>query len=318
VADGETLLSVAEGEAVLKAQEQSVTVVAGQQATVELGQPPDQPEPMSDEERALWATEGEMPELAPPTPTLAPTATPVRVDMGVDVYCALTGPAGDLASRNPRIRLEASVQSPNVVQIMVETPGRQVVVIPSYGDLYGKEHRFFREVEGLPQAGGTYTFTALNADSTPIPGVVVTDVYLGRYEPDPPINIQAEVVEGGVLVTWDPPPVIPDAFEPSKSPPLGFYQITLFGEEAGMVYGWNQAGRSLPETSHLIPFRRQDFGLGDRGLALEEMDDGVYYLSLDAFSAAPEGMAGQGLECAAVDPAENIQIVIEGGQVRIE
>jgi hypothetical protein len=65
VADGETLLSVAEGEAVLTAQEQSVTVAALQQTTAKPGRPPAPPEPMSDEERALWATEGEMPELAP-------------------------------------------------------------------------------------------------------------------------------------------------------------------------------------------------------------------------------------------------------------
>jgi len=61
VADGETLVSVAEGEVALTAQEQSVTVVASQQATVEPDQPPSPPEPMSDEERALWVTEGEMP-----------------------------------------------------------------------------------------------------------------------------------------------------------------------------------------------------------------------------------------------------------------
>lgn len=70
-----TLVSVAEGEVELAAQEQSVTVVAGQQATVELGQPPSLPVPMSDEERALWATEGEIPELAPPTPTITPVPT---------------------------------------------------------------------------------------------------------------------------------------------------------------------------------------------------------------------------------------------------
>jgi hypothetical protein len=85
-----------------------------------------------------------------------------------------------------------------------------------------------------------------------------------------------------------------------------------------MLYGWNHSGRPLPETSHLIPFGRQDFGPGDLGLALEEMEDGVYALSLDAFSAAPEGPAGQGLECSAADPAENIRIVIEAGQMRVE
>jgi hypothetical protein len=66
VADGETLLSVAEGEVELTAQEQSVTVKAGEQATVEPDQPPSPPEPLSTKERRMWATEGEMPELAPP------------------------------------------------------------------------------------------------------------------------------------------------------------------------------------------------------------------------------------------------------------
>jgi len=316
VADGETLLSVAEGEVMLTAQEESVTVAAGQQATVEPGQPPAPPEPMSDEERALWATEGEMPQLAPPTPTT--TATPVKVKMRVDVYCALIGPAGDLASRNPQTRLEANVESSDAVQVMVEIPEGEVVVIPSYGDIYGEERRFLREIQGLAQAGGTYTFTALDADGAPIPGAVASDVYLGGYEPDPPVNIQAEVIEAGLLVTWDPSPVIPGAFDPSRSPPLGSYQITLYQEEVGTLHGWHHFGRPLPETSHLVPFRRQDFGPGDLGLALEEMDDGIYFLSLDAFSAAPEGTAGQGHECAAIDPAENIQIVIEGGQVRVE
>ena len=64
----------------LTAQGESVTVVAGQQATVEPGQPPAPPEPLSDEERVLWATEGEVPELVAliptPTPTPAPTITP--------------------------------------------------------------------------------------------------------------------------------------------------------------------------------------------------------------------------------------------------
>jgi hypothetical protein len=66
VADRETLVSVAEGEVELTAQEQSVTVAAEEQATVEPGQPPSPPEPLSTEERRMWATEGEMPELAPP------------------------------------------------------------------------------------------------------------------------------------------------------------------------------------------------------------------------------------------------------------
>jgi hypothetical protein len=80
--DQVTLVSVAEGEAVLTAQGVSVTVVAGQQAIVEPGQPPGPSEPMSDAERGLWATEGEMPEIAGVitlTPSPAPTPTPAEL-----------------------------------------------------------------------------------------------------------------------------------------------------------------------------------------------------------------------------------------------
>ena len=305
VADGETLVSVAGGEVVLTAQEQSVTVAALQQTTVEPGQPPAQPEPMSDEERALWATEGEMPEVAPP------------VEMYVDVWCGLSGPAGDPASRHPATTLNAQVANRGVAQVSVECPDGETVTLPAYGDVYGEEQRFFERIQKSPQAGGTYTFTALDADGMPIPGAVANDVYVGGYEPDPPTNIRAEVIEDGVLVTWDPSPVIPGAFDPGGSPPCGYYQMSLGGDE-GMPFGWNSVEMQLPETSHLIPLHREDFGPGDRGLALEEMADGIYYLHVDAFSVAPDGTAGRVLECEVQDPAEEIRIVIEGGQIRVE
>jgi hypothetical protein len=322
VADGETLLSVAVGEVKLTAQEQSVTVAAGQQATVKPDQPPSLPEPMSDEERALWAVEGEMPELAPPTPTpthvpVPPTLTPVPRVWG-DVYGALSGPAGDLASRHPETVLDAVVRGGDAVQVVVKSPSGETVVLPPFGDIYGWERRFHKRVQGLPQVGGTYIFTALDAGGTSIVGGVSSDVYVGGNEPAPPSDVQAEVVDAGILVTWDPSPVIPGAFAPTASPPLGFYQMSLSGEDRGTLYGWNNVGQPLPETSHLIPFRRQDFGPGDRGQALEEMDDGIYNLSLSAFSVAPAGTAGRVNECSAHDPAEEVWIVIEGGQVRVE
>jgi len=235
----------------------------------------------------------------------------------VDVRCGLSGPAGDPASRDPETILEIRVQSSEAVQIVVETPDGDTVALPSYGDLYGWEKRFHGRIQGLPRAGGTYTFIALDADGRPIPGAVASDVYVGGHEPDPPRNVQAEVVEAGILVTWDPSPVIPGAFDPSRPEHLGFYQMSLSGDEIGMVYGWNH-GERLPETSHLIPLRRQDFGPDDRGMALEEMEEGIYFLRLDAFSVAPEGTAGQDLECESHDPAKDIQIAIEDGQVRIE
>ena len=108
VADGQTFISVAEGEVELTAREQSVTVSTGQQARVAPDQPPAPAEPMSDEERALWAVEGEMPELAPPvatpTPTRMPTVTPVpptpplpvgKVDAGMGGLLSIRGVVRD-------------------------------------------------------------------------------------------------------------------------------------------------------------------------------------------------------------------------------
>jgi len=89
-ANGETFVSVAAGQVELTAQDQSVTVTAGEQASVERDQPPSPPEPMSSEEKTLWAAEIEAVEIdqsditietdtpLPPTPTstATPTVTP--------------------------------------------------------------------------------------------------------------------------------------------------------------------------------------------------------------------------------------------------
>jgi hypothetical protein len=308
VTDETTLVSVAEGETTLTAQGQTVTVQAGEQATVEPEQPPSPPEPMSDQERALWATEGEMPELAPPA-----------IEMWSDVYCALGGPAGDPASRNPLTQLGTIVLSPKAVEVAVESPNGDIIVLPRYSDFWGGEGRFHKSIPGLPQAGGTYVFTALDADGVPIPGAVASDVYLGGHEPDPPSNVQARVVEDGFLVTWDPSPIIPGAFDPGASPPIGFYKLSLSDTEGETLYSWGPAGEgSQPETSHLIPFRRQDFVPGASGLALEELEGKTFRISMDAFSFAPEEADGYGHECEAQNPEEGIWIVIEGGQVLIE
>jgi hypothetical protein len=191
VTDETTLVSVAEGEATLTAQGQTVTVKAVEQATVEPDRAPSSPEPMSDQEGALWATEGEMPELAPPA-----------IEMEGDVCCAF---------------------------------------------------------------------------------------------------------------------IIPGAFDPGASPPIGFYKLTLWDAEGETLYSWGPAdGGSQPETAHRVPFRRQDFAPGASGLALEELEGRTFHISVDAFSSAPEEAAGHGLECEAQDPEEGIWVVIGEGQVQIE
>jgi hypothetical protein len=305
VTDGTTLVSVAEGELTLTALGQTVTVKAGEQAAVEPDRPPSLPEPMSNGERALWATEGEMSELAPPA-----------IEMWVDVYCALNGPAGNPASRNPETQLGANIQSPKAVEIAVESPNGETIILPRYSDFWGGEGRFHKSIPGLPQVGGTYIFTTLDADGVPIPGAVASDVYLGGYEPDPPANVQAEVVKDGILVTWDPSPIISGAFDPGASPPVGFYQLTLWDAEGETLYSWG--GGSQPKTAHLVPLRRQDFAPGASGLALQELEGKTFRISIDAFSSAPEETAGHGLECQAQDPEEGIRVVVKEGQVQIK
>jgi len=95
VAGGETLVSVAEGQVELTAQQQTVTVAAGQQARVQVDRPPAQPMPLSDTERKLWATEGEMPEMALPTPT----PSRGRMDMAMGGSLTLQGVVRDDSGR---------------------------------------------------------------------------------------------------------------------------------------------------------------------------------------------------------------------------
>jgi hypothetical protein len=192
------------------------------------------------------------------------------------------------------------------------------MILPLSGVFGWTERSFELSFQELPQAGGTYTCTFLDAEGAPIPGAVVSDVYLGGYEPDPPSNVRAEVIEAGILITWDPPRAIPGAFEPTGSPPVGQFHVSTAQPGGNRFYIWATQGRPLLETSHLIPFRRQDFVPGAAGLALEEWGDGVYNLAVHAGSWAPEGTDGQYMECLARNAAEDWHIVIEGGQVRVE
>jgi hypothetical protein len=101
VADGETLVSVAAGEVELTAQEQSVTVGEEEQATVEAGQPPSATEPLSNEERRLWANEGEVSDLAPPVG---------EVDSGMGGPLSICGVVRDsLGNVAPDVYIEMTV-----------------------------------------------------------------------------------------------------------------------------------------------------------------------------------------------------------------
>jgi hypothetical protein len=262
------------------------------------------------------------------TPSAKPTSSntpqsmdnPIKASMWCDLWVYLDGPTGDLASRNPSFEFEAEVQGGNAAQVVVESPSKEIFTLPPYRDIpYGREQRFGNgyKIPGLPQIGRPYLCTALDVTGTPIPGVEAFEVYVGGNEPDPPTDVRAEIVEAGILVSWKPSHVIPGAFDPGGSPPIGHYVVFLFQEGGKFLYGWN-SGISLPETSHLIPLHRQDFSPEDAGLSLEELDDGIYFVHVYARSVAPEGTNGRKDECWAEDSSQSIRLVIEGGQMLVE
>ncbi len=234
------------------------------------------------------------------------------VSLWCDVNSFLIGPAGDPVSRNPGIALMGGIQGNDATQVLIRLPDGETIVLPIGEVAYEWSPSFLGQIQGMPLAGGTYTFIALDSEGTPIPGEVASDVYVGGYEVDPPSNVQAEVVATGILITWNPPPVIPGAFDPSGSPPIGWYHIPINRETGEKLYSWSGS-----ETSHLIPFSRQDLSPNDVGLSLEEMGDGVYSLNVQAASTAPKGTVGHGIECQVIDPAEDVHFAIEGGQIRV-
>lgn len=265
----------------------------------------------------------------PGSPTVEPTSppppvagTPAKVTMWCDLWLSLDGPAGDLATRNPSFSFEARVQGANAAQVVVQSPSGEKYILPPYSDIpYGGEQRFVGGGNGLPVAGRPYTCTALAADGAPIPGAAASDIYIGGKEPDPPTHVRAVVVAGGLQITWAPSPVIPGAFDPAGSPPVGYYVIFLYNAKGEPLYSW--LGGPTPPTapSHLIPLHQQDFTPGDAGLALEALGDGTYRVDVNARSvtpdATPQVVTARTDECISKDSAQDIRLVIEKGQARV-
>lgn len=277
---------------------------------------PPPPTPVSNTSQALQSN---------PTPTAIAESgqqdlseTHKATSMWGDVWCNLEGPAGNLASGKVTTGLDAIIEGSNAEQVKVETPNGKTIIIQPFSDVpYGQKGRFYGMVDGPPLAG-TYTFTALDAKGMPVTGGTATNVYLGGREPDPPTNVQAEVVEAGIQVTWDPSPNIPGAFEPGSSPPTGYYTIYFIQDTGGVLYAWASNEAALFSTSHLIPYRHKDFKTGDAGMALDEMKNGAYFLRMYTFSLEPQPAVGQHAECIAYDPSQEIRVAIQADQVHIE
>ena len=205
--------------------------------------------------------------------------------------------------------------------VLVDLPHGRSIIIPRYTDVFspGVEwttlFRFLTCEPGMPIAGGEYIFTGLDMAGEPIPGARNTDIWVGVEPPDPPTNVRAEVIEDGILVSWDESPMVPGSFEPTAEPQLGFYQLWINRVETGeSVCGAN----SISASPHLIPQDKADFIEGkDWGLSLSEMEDGTYSLGACVLSMAPAGSLGKRLEYNSSDVDQGIIFTIEDGEIII-
>ena len=196
--------------------------------------------------------------------------------------------------------------------IRVTLPGGAEVELPPYTDVFSPDvdfvslFRFIGLVDGLPVAGGTYTFTALDILGEPIPGVVTTDVYVGEYQIPPPTNVQLADDPGGILVTWNQTTVLPGAFDPGSG--VGFNQITLLQRQNGDwhdVYGEAEINGNVT----LIPNHVLQALLDEHGPGLE------YRVMVSSFSVAPNDSAGYGLEFNATQSDSPTFILSDVGPV---
>ena len=239
-----------------------------------------------------------------------------------DAYLGLNGPATlPPEGRDPCLILGV-MTSIVVDSVRVDLSGGGSVVVPAVADVFSPEvdwrtlFRFSTCVPGMPIAGGEYVFTGLDVTGEPIPGATDTDIWVAIDPPDPPTNVQAEVIGDGILVSWDESPTIPGSFEPAAEPQLGFYQLGISRIDADeLVYGAN----FISASPHLVPRSRADFIEGtDHGLSLSEMADGTYYLGASVLSGAPAGSLGKGLEYNSTEIDQGIIFTIQNGQITIE
>jgi hypothetical protein len=246
----------------------------------------------------------------------------IDVYFQTDAYLGLEGPATlPPEQRNPCVFLGIMT---NIVidNVRVNLPDGRSVVIPRYTDVFspGVEwttlFRFLTCEPGMPIAGGEYIFTGLDVAGEPIPGARNTDIWVGVEPPDPPTNVRAEVIEDGILVSWDQSPIVPGSFEPTAEPRLGFYQLWINRVETGeTIYGANL----ISASSHLVPQDKANFIEGkDWGLSLSEMEDGAYSLGACVHSMAPAGSLGKGFEYNSSDIDQRITFTIEDGEIIIQ
>lgn len=186
--------------------------------------------------------------------------------------------------------------STNVVSanVKVDIPGNGSVILEFYTDVFSPSvdfvttFRFHANISGSPVVGEPYIFTALDIAGQPIEGVTSSDIYIGEYELNPPINVVLSEVVAGLKVTWDQDEYYAGAFDLANG--IGFNQIEVYKPNVGMVYGKN----GILSNEFTVPAE-----------ALARLGVGTYRLAVHSFSVAPEGSGGRGLECNSQDGREN-------------
>ena len=239
-----------------------------------------------------------------------------------DVYAAVNINPDDSQTASTILESFTNIVS-SAVQVAL--PDGSSLLLPLFTDLFSpsvefiNEFRFIGNLDGLPEAGGTYTFTLLDFQGQPIAGATTSDTWFACTM-DAPRNVSATVEPGdGILVNWDPVDPAP-GFDPGNSPSLGFYQIELEAENGGDGgYGAND----IKVTSHMIPllgFGRSAPGSPDGfdfGNALEELTDGIYGFDVIAFAEAPPSSVASGLECQIRASDERVSFEKSGDEFRI-
>jgi hypothetical protein len=252
-----------------------------------------------------------------------PDQPPELIDLyfETDAYLGLNGPATlPPEERDPCVLL-GIITSIIMDSVRVDLPDGRSVIVPAATDVFSPEvdwttlFRFSTCEPGIPIAGGEYIFTGLDVTGEPIPGARNTDIWVGVEPPDPPTNVRAEIIEDGILVSWDESPIIPGSFEPAAEPQLGFYQLGIrkMGTDES-VYG----ASGISASPHLIPQDKADFIAGkDHGLSLSEMEDGAYVLGACVHSIAPEGSLGKAFEYNSTDTDQGITFTIQDGEITL-
>ncbi|MBM3957778.1 MAG: hypothetical protein FJ313_06985, partial [Gemmatimonadetes bacterium] len=237
-------------------------------------------------------------------------------EIHADVVAAYDGPASlPPHQRNVSGRFFMAGRGPQMPDaVRVTLPDGTVRMLPRYTDVFSPGTDWvtqFRFGASFPERPwpGKYVFAGLDAAGVPIPGIEAAVSVAGSRPPDPPAGVSVWASPEGLMVTWQPVPVVPGTFDPDRG--IGFYQLTVLQPEAAiMVYGAGQ----MRGTSHLVPRTRGEFSPNSLGSPIQEWPDGTYHLFVVANAEENEGSL-----VSSEDSRRNVVLTVQGGAVvRVE